>query len=121
MADVTRESEGKEFDRCLAVTQEELSGSAEAEAVESAIENLADMISENAPDYIDIDDGTVNDAVNDHRLSVKKEYQKEVEIKFLKHPDSGNIFPVNSTIVKLKHLVPCDETGRSVYDNRRIG
>jgi hypothetical protein len=78
--------------------------------------------SQNSPEPaepVDPDEGTVEDIVNDHRLStVKKDIPEEVEIKFLRHPVTGTIFPGSVAIIKQKHLVPCDETGKKVYDNR---
>jgi hypothetical protein len=70
---------------------------------------------------VDPDEGTVEDIVNDHRLSrVKKDIPEEVEIKFLRHPKTGTVFSVNDAIIKQKHLIPCDETGKAVYDNRQF-
>jgi hypothetical protein len=89
-----------------------------------------DMEDENTPpvqddqDSNETDDGTVNDAVNDHRLSTekpKKDIPKEVPIEYLKSPVNGRIFAVNEDLLKRKDLIPCDEDGKKIYDNRKIG
>jgi hypothetical protein len=69
----------------------------------------------------DQDEGTVNDAANDHRLSVVKDTPKEVPIEYLKNPANGRIFAVNENLLRRKDLIPCDEDGNKVYDHRKIG
>jgi hypothetical protein len=48
-------------------------------------------------------------------------YVKEVKIEYLKNPDTGRIFPANETIMKQRHLIPCDKDGNVVHDNRQLG
>jgi hypothetical protein len=78
---------------------------------------------------VDQDEGTVEDIVNDHRLSTaggdvdpyegeKEDISEEVEITHLRHPKTGIVFPVNDAIIKQKHLRPCDEKGKLVHDSR---
>jgi hypothetical protein len=50
-----------------------------------------------------------------------KKYPVEVEITHLKHPVNGRIFEVNPDLIRNKELIPCDEDGKKVYDNRRFG
>ena len=47
-----------------------------------------------------------------------KDIPVEVEIEYLKNMETGNIFPVNETIINQKLLKPCDKDGKLVYDNR---
>ncbi len=52
--------------------------------------------------------------------SVYKDIPVEVPIEYLLNMETGNVFPVNDTIIKQRHLKPCDKDGRLIHDSRRI-
>ncbi len=74
-------------------------------------------VTENMKD-IDPEDGTVEDSVNDHRLSTVKPLEI-ADIKFLRSKTTGNVFPVNKEIIQQKGLMPCTEDGKILEDPRR--
>ncbi len=50
-----------------------------------------------------------------------KDIPVEVEITHLKHPVSHRVFEATELLLKRKDLIPCDEDGNKVYDNRILG
>jgi hypothetical protein len=50
-----------------------------------------------------------------------KDIPEEVEITHLKNLENGQIFEANDILMRRKDLVPCDEDGNKVHDNRRLG
>ena len=130
-ADAEKQREAKEFE-AYENRQEnpvDLTGSQSGESCPEADQNenvTPEDFGVHEASLEDPDEGTVNDAVNDHRLSASKDVYggrktnmpDEVVITHLKNPATGHIFLVNDTIVRQKHLVPCDENGKLVHDNR---
>lgn len=91
------------------------------QAAEEEVDKLPEPNQNEAPGS---DEGTVNDAANDHRLSAekpKKDVPEEVPIKYLKSLVNGRVFPVSEDLIRRKDLIPCDENGKKIYDHRKIG